>query len=557
MLRRAVAVELEVPKGVSKLLYSVESAYLGIVRGVVEYAVENNVLNATELQRLFYRRYRSEYQGLHAHLVIQAIRQAAQIAKSFVERRRIGLVGKPYPEVRSVSIRFTEFTWSYDQFIRSTAPVRLELSLPNGRTEVWLRPHKRFWQYWWRVLNGEARLASTLIVKRKVNKWYAVFIFEIKPKEGTPQSVISFDINENTVAISRINLASTVGMVADWNRRYTTPELYTIRTDFGRLAKRYKMIRNKIIERLKPEFALPNGKYVNITNTREFRKQVRKLRERDRKLSRVRQIANELTKTPAIIVTEELGDNPQEEMIDGIGKDELRHRIKQTPFKALEKAVEEKALERGSRIFHVSAYRNSRVCPIHFVRLERTDDWHTLQCPLGHYVDRDYASVMNMTWKITPKAWTKGVWWSLKGLSRNMNWRKHEDESNPIIPYEIVKYLQHIMENAKASEQSPAVLARGKPMNPAGRADEGRARKPPTPFQGREEVSWLILKLIGLFIPLRASTHELIIGDREMHGEVAYDEFAFATQGDAERMAIGAVINVMNGSRERDRDEKV
>ena|GEM_PF-3459598 len=69
-------------------------------------------------------------------------------------------------------------------------------------------------------------------------------------------------------------------------------------------------------------------------------------------------------------------------------------------------------------------------------------------------------------------------------------------------------------------------------------------------------MTWLILKLIGLFIPLRASTYELIIGDREMHGEVAYDEFAFATQGDAERMAIGAVINVMNGSRGRDRDEK-
>jgi len=42
-----------------------------------------------------------------------------------------------------------------------------------------------------------------------------------------------------------------------------------------------------------------------------------------------------------------------------------------------------------------------------------------------------------------------------------------------------------------------------------------------------------------------------------MHGEVAYDEFAFATQGDAERMAIGAVINVMNSSSERDKDEKV
>ena len=470
MLRRSIAVELEVAKELNSLLCSVETAYLGIVREVVEYAVENNVLNATKLQRLFYRKYRLEYQGLHSHLIIQAIRQAAQIAKSFVERRKRSLVSKPYPEVKTVSIRFTEFTWSYEQFIHSIAPVRLGLSLPNGRTEVWLRPHKRFWQYWWRVLNGEARLASTLMVKRKVNKWYAVFIFEIKPKEGTPQSVISFDINENTVAISRINLASTVGMVADWNRRYTTPELYTIRTDFGRLAKRYKMIRNKIIERLKPEFALPNGNYVNVTSTREFRKRVRKLRERGRKLSRVRQIANELTKTPAIIVTEELGDNPQESMIDGIGKDELRHRIKQTPFKALEKAIEDKALERGSKLFHVSSYRNSRICPVHFTKLERTDDWHSLYCPKGHYVHRDYASVLNMMWKTTPESWTKGVWWNMK---REMNWREYEDESNPIIPYPIMQYIHAMLKTFVASEQSPAVLARGKPMNPTGEANEG------------------------------------------------------------------------------------
>jgi len=74
-----------------------------------------------------------------------------------------------------------------------------------------------------------------------------------------------------------------------------------------------------------------------------------------------------------------------------------------------------KALERGSRLVRVSSYRNSRVCPIHFVRLERTEDWHILKCPLGHYVDRDYASVTNMLWKITPKAWTKGVLVEFKG----------------------------------------------------------------------------------------------------------------------------------------------
>jgi len=41
MLCRAVAVELEVTKGLSKLLYSVESVYLGIVREVAAYAVEH------------------------------------------------------------------------------------------------------------------------------------------------------------------------------------------------------------------------------------------------------------------------------------------------------------------------------------------------------------------------------------------------------------------------------------------------------------------------------------------------------------------------------------
>jgi len=168
-------------------------------------------------------------------------------------------------------------------------------------------------------------------------------------------------------------------------------------------------------------------------------------------------------------------------------KSELRHRIKQTPFKSIEEAVKDKALERGSKIFHVSSYRNSRVCPIHFVRLEETDDWHILKCPLGHLVDRDYASILNMAWKTTPESWTKASWWNMKSLSKNMNWRKHENKSNPIIPYTTVQYLHAMLKTFTASEQSPAVLARGNPMNPAGGANEGWARKPPA-LQGGEEV---------------------------------------------------------------------
>ncbi|MFP3195873.1 MAG: transposase [Caldivirga sp.] len=478
MLRRAVAVELEVTKELNKLFYSVESAYLSIVREVVEYAVVNNVTSTTQLQGLFYSKYRSEYPSLNSQLVIQAIKQAAEIAKSFTMRRRRGLVDKPYPEVKAVSIRFTEMAWNYEQFASSIAPVKLELSLLGGRREIWLRPHKRFWLYWWRVLRGEAELARTLIVKRRLNRWYAVFIFDIKPKKELPQSVVSFDINENTVAVGRIGIETTVDKVVDWNKQYLTPQLYEIRTDFGRLAKRYERIRNTIIERLKPHFTLPNGKYVSITDVREFRKRVKHLRERGKKIGRVRQVANELTKTPAIIVTEELGENPQESMINGIGKDEVRHRIKQTPFKSVEEAIEDKALERGSRIFHVSAYRNSRVCPIHFTRLEETDDWHILKCPLGHYVHRDYASVVNMMWKTTPEAWSKGVWWDLR---KRMDWGEYEGESNPLVPHPIVQYLWYVLMIFMASEESPAVLARGTPMNPARGANEDWARKPPTP----------------------------------------------------------------------------
>jgi len=97
MLRRAVAVEIEVTKELNKLLCSVESVYLSIVREVAEYAVANNITSANQLHGLFYNKCRSEYQGLHAHLIIQAIRQASEIAKSFIERRRKGLAQKTIP----------------------------------------------------------------------------------------------------------------------------------------------------------------------------------------------------------------------------------------------------------------------------------------------------------------------------------------------------------------------------------------------------------------------------------------------------------------------------
>jgi Amt family ammonium transporter len=43
-------------------------------------------------------------------------------------------------------------------------------------------------------------------------------------------------------------------------------------------------------------------------------------------------------------------------------------------------------------------------------------------------------------------------------------------------------------------------------------------------------VTFLILKLISKVTPLKSPPTVLMVGDRELHGEVAYDEYAFPMQ---------------------------
>jgi hypothetical protein len=156
-VRRAVAVEVESPP---PELYAVEEQYRRIVEEVAAYVAERGTLEKEKYNEL-YRRFRELYH-LPSQLIQQAINQGVETGKSFLEAKRDGRIHKPRPEVRRVSIRFAKDSWSYKKAISSTAPVRLALSLPGGRREVWIKPHRRFWLYWWRVLRKEAELASTL-----------------------------------------------------------------------------------------------------------------------------------------------------------------------------------------------------------------------------------------------------------------------------------------------------------------------------------------------------------------------------------------------------------
>jgi putative transposase len=496
-VRRAVAVEIENPQ---PELYAVEEPYRKIVEEVAAYVAERGRLEKEKYNEL-YRRFRKRY-PLPSQLIQQAMNQGVEIGKSFLALKRDGRVHKPRPEVRQVSIRFAKNSWSYRKTAASAAPVKIAVSLPGGRREVWIKPHRRFWLYWWRVLRKEAELASTLILKRRRNKWYAVFVFDVKPREEPPAGVVAFDVNENLVAVARASLLSTVDAVAGWNRRYVDPAVYSIKTDYGRLTKRYEAVRNAKLEELKRKYPLAGRdeeeKRQNVADTREYKKFARRLRERRRKEGRVRQVAREATKSPAVIITEELGKNPQEEMI-GLEKKrakkrELRYRIRQTPFKKLLKSIEDKAAEGGSAVFYVSPYRNSKVCPIHFAKLEDGGNWPALHCPHGHPVDRDAAAVLNMLWKTTPTGWVKGVWWDVKKVRKRLKKGRglvpKEDvrRRNPLVPWPVAYAVWASLRALKASSQWPAVLARAAPMTPAQGADEDGTRAPPhgAPALGEE-----------------------------------------------------------------------
>ncbi len=332
------------------------------------------------------------------------------------------------------------------------------------------------------------------MLKRRRGKWYAIFVFDVASKREPPAEVAAFDVNENWVAVAKVSLLSTVDAVARWNRRYVDPAVYSIRTDFGRLAKRYEAVRNAKLEELKRKYPYAarddEEKVQNVTDTREFRKFARRLREGRRKEGRVRQTAREMTKSPAVVITEELGKSPQEEMIGvekKVEKRELRHRIKQTPFKKLLKSIEDKAAEGGSVVFYVSSFRNSKVCPIHFVLLKNGGGWHALHHPRGHAVDRDATAVLNVLWKTTPTEWVKGVWWDVKKVRKRLKKgrglvpKEAVRRRNPLVTWPVVHAVWVSLRSLKAGGKWPAVLARAAPTTPAGGAGEGRARAPPRP----------------------------------------------------------------------------
>ncbi|WP_428495305.1 hypothetical protein, partial [Pyrobaculum sp.] len=373
----------------------------------------------------------------------QAVKDAVEAYNSWAEAG-----GEP-PAVRRVSPYGDERAWRFDR------PTAISLRLMSGRIVAELWPHKRFWLYEWLAKTGRATRASTIRLKRVGNRVYAVFVYEVKPEAPRePEAVVAFDVNENTIVAARVDLKATVDRVAQWNRQWVQPiSIRVFRTDFGRLAKRYGAIRRRWAEELSVEI---NGKRLSGTHTREYKKRVKRLREGDRKRDRVYRIAHALTKEPTILVTENVGKKPQEEMIVDKRSPQLRHRIKQTPMKAVVGKVADKATERGLRLVLVSSYRNSKTCPVHGEPLSFPTGPKVGLCPRGHWVHRDVAAVLNMLWRAVERLepeYSEIVKQALSTVDEKML----EEWSRLVLEAE-----------SPIQAQWPDVLARASPMTPPG-----------------------------------------------------------------------------------------
>ena len=389
-LRRSVAVPLLLDGNALADYLELESKYRQAKQAVLDYLVERYRARVSYFKAWHEVKELVRQYGLPSAYQQQAVKEAVEVFNSWIE------TGGRKPVARRVSPYADERAWRFEDF------TAISIRLMNGRHIVDLWPHKRFWRFEWLVITGRARRANTIRLKRAGNRVYAIFTYELTPEEGKkPLAITAFDVNENTVVVARIDLRKTVDKVAQWNRDKIIPpiSLHVFRTDFGRLAKRYDAIRRKWAEELTAEI---NGRRIPGTTTREFRKRVKKLRERNRKRDRVNKVAHELTKEPAVLVTEDLGERPQEEMIQRKRDKELRHRVKQTPMKAVLKKVADKARERGKLVL-VSSQKNSRICPIHGEELSFPFSPKLGLCPRGHWVHRDIVAVLNMLKKATDK----------------------------------------------------------------------------------------------------------------------------------------------------------
>jgi len=106
-LTRTVVLECYANRYARRVLREIEDAYREMLVEMVEYAVEHKASQST-LHKVFYKKFRERYPWLPTRVIKGAYRDAVRRAKSFRERMKRGKVCKDKPEVRRVTITYSD-----------------------------------------------------------------------------------------------------------------------------------------------------------------------------------------------------------------------------------------------------------------------------------------------------------------------------------------------------------------------------------------------------------------------------------------------------------------
>jgi putative transposase len=283
VLRRTVVLECYANKVAREALRGIVEPLKTMIGEMVEYALEHNASQKT-LHRVFYERYRREYPWIPTRVIKGAYRDAVRRAKSFRERLKKGKAYTGKPEVRRITIVYSD---NQDWRIENGS---LKIKTHRGWVELKYGNNKQLHRY----MYGEWILASELKLKADGGRRVLAYItfMKIHPVFYDKMNVIAVDGNENNITIAVFKNGVLV-------------EVIRVETGLGRIVVAYAVRRKRISK----------GK---STKTREVKKKLRRLREGDRKKDILYKVVNfieELAReNNAVVVVGDISGDDKERM---------------------------------------------------------------------------------------------------------------------------------------------------------------------------------------------------------------------------------------------------
>ena len=412
--RTVIVPSVQLTRRKFQILCEIEDVYSKMLNELVDYASRELIKSHISLRKKKYNEYRKKYPYLPSHYIYTVCQDVATRVKSLFEKKvdeyeheLIELIKEYFSDLKkeewqrirneirkiarfSVEIEFRNgylkprirkvCIWLDDHLWKMNGYTCISITTHKGWINIPLRPHKLFWKY----VNSGWRIKSQPRIKldKKSRIVYVYFVFEKIVQEYEPRGYIPVDVNENNETV----------IIDDLAIKFVTL--------LKKLTLRYEKIRQKI---QKENMFEVNDKKYPIHYV--WRKKMRNLRERKRKLDWRRKIAkiivNEAKIRQDAIVVEGLPKYCPNEMIKDISDPKLRHRIYQSAFKGFIKTIEQIAEKEGVPVIKVDHKYTSSTCPIcGFYPMTRLAG-RVMSCPsCGFSHDRDVIACLNLLKKL-------------------------------------------------------------------------------------------------------------------------------------------------------------